>query len=160
MENLKNIHWSGKLIFLILALTLLVGFYLQEDVSTGGATHDFYHFVWKFTLALGENFFHTYNNWEEAHLPLHTIILSGFNFFINDETQVRFLYCIISIIVPILFYLNLRIKFYDINKNLLLIFASILFILPAFRYTSIWANFQMTALIFFFIFYPFLFKMA
>ena len=41
-------HWSGKLVFSILSLTLLLGFYLQEDVSTGGATHDFYHFVLQF----------------------------------------------------------------------------------------------------------------
>ena len=63
--------------------------------------------------------------------------------------MVRFIYCLISIIVPILFYLNLREKFSNINQNLLIIFASILFILPSFRYTSIWANVQMTAIIFF-----------
>ena len=151
MEDLKKINWLGKLIFLILSLSLMLGFYLQEDVSTGGAAHDFYHFVWKFTLALSENFFYTYVNWQEAHLPFHTIILSIFNFLLNDEKAVRFLYCLISLFVPLIFYLNLKTRFNDKNNNLLLIFASILFILPVFRYTSILANFQMTAVIFFLI---------
>ena len=77
MQYLSKINWSGKFIFIILALRLLLGVYLQEDVSTGGATVDFYLFIWKFALALQENFFYTYNNWEEAHLPLHSIILAA-----------------------------------------------------------------------------------
>jgi len=151
MKDLNKIYWSGKLIFFILALSLIAGFFLDEDVSTGGASSDFYIFVWKFTLALGENFFYSYNNWEEAHLPLHSIILSGFNFFLNNESQVRFFYCVITIIGPFIFYLNLRTKFSEVNNNLLLIFASILFVLPTYRYTSIWANMQMSAVIFFLI---------
>tara|TARA_Y100000590_G_scaffold449594_1_gene587994 strand:+ start:1918 stop:3171 length:1254 start_codon:yes stop_codon:yes gene_type:complete len=149
MQYLSKINWSGKFIFIILALSLLLGFYLQEDVSTGGATVDFYLFIWKFALALQENFFYTYNNWEEAHLPLHSIILAAINFFANDEYLVRFIYCLISIIAPFIFYLSLKEKFSNINENLLIIFASILFILPSFRYTSIWANVQTTAIIFF-----------
>ena len=81
MKDLSKINFSGKFIFLSLAFSLLIGFYLQEDVSTGGAAHDFYNFIWKFTLALQEDFFNAYNNWEEAHLPIHSIILSSFNFF-------------------------------------------------------------------------------
>ena len=148
MVNLKNIYWSGKLIFLTLFSSLLIGFYFNEDLSTGGATSDFYLFVWKFTLALGENFLHTYSNWEEAHLPLHAIILSFFNFFFNDDIKVRFFYCIIATSVPVLFYVNLSMKFPNINKNLLFIFSSAIFLLPAFRYTAIWANFQISAIIF------------
>ena len=122
MQDLSKINWGGKFLFIILALSLLLGFYLQEDASTGGATADFYLFIWKFTLALQENFFYTYNNWEEAHLPLHSIILASINFFANDEYLVRFIYCLISIIAPFIFYLSLKEKFSSINENLLIIF--------------------------------------
>ena len=82
---------------------------------------------------------------KHIHLPLHYILISIINSFLAEQYHVRFFYCIISILVPFLFYLNLKIKFPEINKNLLLVFASTLFILPTFRYTAIWANVQITA---------------
>lgn len=149
MDNINKTSKIVKLSFLVLFLSLILGFYLQEDLSTGGASSDFYIFIWKFTLELGYDLHYHYINWEEAHLPLHFIILSGFNYFLNDETSVRLLFCIISILIPLLFYLNLKIRFNNINRDTLLIFTSLLFILPSFRYTAIWSNIQITALIFF-----------
>ena len=33
----------GKIFFLFLSTTLLIGFFLNEDLSTGGVTSDFYN---------------------------------------------------------------------------------------------------------------------
>jgi len=139
---------SGKIIFLLLYLSLFIGFYLNETASGGGTRADFY-LTWQYVLNLKEDLFFHYTHWEAIHLPFHYIIVSIINSFLEDKNQIRFFYCVISILIPILFYLSLKIKFPKINNNLLLVFASALFILPTFRYTAIWANVQVTAHIFF-----------
>jgi len=149
MKNLVENYNLGKFFFLILSLSLLVGFYFNEDVS-GGSTVDFYN-TWNYVLALKENFF---IGWVEdahwsLHFPLHYIILSKLNFIITDRYLLRLFFCIVSILVPFLFYLNLKVKFNYINKNILWLLASLIFILPTFRYSAIWANDHITALIFF-----------
>ena len=149
MKNLVENYNLGRFFFLLLSLTLLVGFYFNEDVA-GGSTVDFYR-TWDYVLALKENFF---IGWVEnahwsLHFPLHYIILSKLNFIITDKYFLRLFFCIVSISVPFLFYLNLKVKFNYINKNILWFLASLIFILPAFRYSAIWANDHITALIFF-----------
>ena len=141
-------QYSGKIIFFILSISLFFGLYLNED-SSGGASSGDFNTTWPWVLNLKEDLFFHYTHWEYIHLPLHYILISIINSFLAEQYHVRFFYCIISILVPYLFYLNLKIKFPEINKNLLLVFASTLFILPTFRYTAIWANVQITANIFF-----------
>ena len=141
-------QYLGKIIFFILSISLFIGLYLNEDSSGGGATSDF-NTTWQYVLNLKEDLFFHYTHWKNIHLPLHYIIISTINSFLAEQYHVRFFYCIISLLVPFLFYLNLKIKFPEINKNLLLVFASTLFILPTFRYTAIWTNVQITANIFF-----------
>ena len=146
-KNLDNNTTSGKFCFLILSLSLLVGFYFNEDASGGGAASDFY-FTWNHVLALKENLFVDGSEWS-MHFPLHHIILSRLNFLINDRYLLRLFFCIVSILVPLLFYLNLKIKFDFINRNILWFLASLIFLFPAFRYSAIWANDHITAFIFF-----------
>ena len=107
MKNLVENFNLGKFFFLILSLSLLVGFYFNEDVS-GGSTADFYG-TWGYVLALKENYFIGYvegaqKNWT-MHFPLHYIILSKLNFIITDRYLLRlfFLHCINISSVPFLF---------------------------------------------------------
>ena len=53
MKNLVENFNLGRFFFLILSLSLLIGFYFNEDVS-GGSTVDFYR-TWDYVLALKEN---------------------------------------------------------------------------------------------------------
>ncbi len=138
----------SKIFYIILPISLLIGFYFNEDGSGGGAKLDF-NTTWQYILDLNENLIFHYMNWENIHLPLHYILMSFVYFFINEENYIRLFFCILSLLVPFLFYLNLRVKYSNIDKNLLIIFACILFLSPTFRYTAIWANLQITALIFF-----------
>ena len=146
MKFSNNTLSSGKLSFILLAISLLIGFYFNEDAS-GGGKGDFFN-TWGYNIALQENLLVDPTPWT-VHFPLHHIILSRLNFFITDQYYLRLFLCILSIVVPFLFYLNLKTKFNSINQNLLLFLASLIFLLPSFRYSAIWANNHITASIFF-----------
>jgi hypothetical protein len=134
------------IIFLVSAFTLLVGFFFNEDVSGGGTSGDFYS-TFGYVTELKANIFAISE--VTIHLPLHYLILSKINYFANDMVLLRFAFLIISISVPILFYLCLKNRFATLSKDNALIIASLIFLFPSFRYSAIWANSHITALIFF-----------
>ena len=136
----------GKIAFIILSISLLIGFYFNEG-SSGGSQGDFF-LTWGYNIALQENILINPTSWT-VHFPLHHIILSRLIYLIEDQNSLRLFLCIISISVPLLFYYNLKIKFNNIDKNILLFLASLIFILPSFRYSAILANNHITASIFF-----------
>ena len=146
MNDLNNNKIIGKIIFLILSITLFIGFYFNEDLSGGGTSADFNN-TWHYVLSLKENLLE--GSGRIIMLPLHYIILSRLNFVVENKDLLRLLFCFISLLVPILFYLNLKTKFPNVNKNLLWYLSCIILILPSFRYSTIWANAHITALIFF-----------
>ena len=51
-------------------------------------------------------------NWEHIHLPFHYVILSFINYFFTDKEQIRFIFCLISLSAPILFYLGLKTTYF------------------------------------------------
>ena len=146
MNNLNNNTTYGKIFFLALSLTLFVGFYFNEDLSGGGTSTDFKN-TWLYVLFLKESFF----GYEDIPkmLPLHYFILAKLNVIIPNKDFVRLFFILLSLLVPILFYLNLKLKFPQINKNLLLFFTSTILLFPTFRSSAIWANGHITAFIFF-----------
>ncbi len=156
MKNNSNLFY-GKVIFFLLSLTMIIGFYFDEDsAGSGGFIADF-HNTWGYVEALKESLFVLPSKWV-LHTPLHFIILSKLHILINDQNLIRLIFCIVSISVPILFYLCLKIHFSDQNKNNLLILASLTFLLPSFRAGAIWANDHITALFFFLLFLIFFLK--
>ena len=83
--------YSGKIIFLILYLSLFIGFYLNETASGSGTRADFY-VTWQYVLNLKEDLFFYYTHWDAVHLPFHYIIISIINSFLEDKNQIRFFY--------------------------------------------------------------------
>ena len=75
---------------------------------------------------LKEDLLADYTQWA-VHTPLHYMIMSRLYILINDKYLLRLFFCFLSILVPLLFYLNLKIKFDFINRNTLLILASLIF---------------------------------
>ena len=149
MVNFYKSNTIGIIIFLLSAVSLLVGFYFNEDLSTGGAAADF-EVTLNYKLALKEHLLLGITNshlWTDE-VPLHHLLTSRLLYLINDEYWLRFFFCNISILLPFLFYLNLKNKLNNLNQNTILIFSSLIFILPSFRYSAIWANSNITALIF------------
>ena len=136
-----------KLYILILlpAVLLLIGFFFNEDLSTGGSKLDFIRtapIIMDFA-----NFGYDKINHLSRHAPLHYILLSIPYFFFNDIYIVKIFYFIFSLLLPFFLYLNLK-KIYNFNKiNLLLLSASFL-LFPYFRSSAIWPNAHLTALIF------------
>ena len=95
-----------------------------------------------------KNLFIDFTKWI-AIFPLHYIILSKIQTLVQDQYLLRLFHCTISLIIPYLFYVCLKNKFENVDKNLLFLFSLIIFLLPSFRSGAIWANSQITGLIFF-----------
>ena len=149
--KIKNKNFIKKnfsiLIFLLSFLSLFISFYLDEDGTGKGASGDF-EATYGFILALKDNILANPKEYTLVHTPLHFILMSIFDSFFNNKTFLRLFYCLITILLPLFFYFSLK-KIHTKNKQNLLILASIIFILPAFRYTSICTIDLITSLIFF-----------
>ena len=139
----------SKFLFVVSTFSLFVSFYFNEDGSGGGARGDF-EVTYGFILALQDNILSDPKNWTLVHTPLHFIILSFVTRIITDTDCLRLIFCIFSISLPLLFYSTILLQnTNNFLKNNFLIISSIIFFIPSFRYTSIWANNLITSLIFF-----------
>lgn len=135
-------------LFFFLYLTLLIGFYFNEDASgSGGFRADFYN-TWGYVIALQDKIFEFPGQWTD-NTPLHYLIISKLNLLLDDKFYLRLFFCIFSFLVPYIFFKCLEVKFPKINKNYLIVLASSIFLFPAFRSGAIWANNHITAFIFF-----------
>ena len=143
-----KISLLNKSLYLLLSLSLFIGFYFGEDSSgSGGHIADFNN-TWQLVLNFQKSLFIDFTKWI-AIFPLHYIILSKIQTLVQDQYLLRLFHCTISLIIPYLFYVCLKNKFENVDKNLLFLFSLIIFLLPSFRSGAIWANSQITGLIFF-----------
>lgn len=145
--NLSNLFGPSDLNLFLLGLDI--------HVKTGGAVSDL-QTHWQYIQVLKENFNNLFsyemgNDIKLINFPLHHIIVSQI-FFLNDNIQnYLFFYLCFSLFIPYLFYLNLFEIFNDIDKKILVLISSLIYILPAFQYSAIWGNSHLTALFFFLI---------
>lgn len=121
----------------------LVGFIVNEDLSTGGAEWDFY-LTWPIIMGYSNFDFSTNLT---THMPLHYMMLSSINAIFNNQYVVRLIYYFFSFFLPLFLYLNLK-QIYKQNKTLMIIFSSSFLLIPFFRATAIWPNSHLTAIIF------------
>ena len=112
-------QYSGKVIFVLLSLTLLVGFFFGEDSAGSGGFIADYNNTWGYVEELKKSFFVL--PWGDkhwvGHTPLHFIILSKVYLIIEDKYLLRLIFCVISILLPALFYVCLKINYPAENKN-------------------------------------------
>ncbi|WP_440927015.1 hypothetical protein [Candidatus Pelagibacter sp.] len=133
-------------------LSLFIGFYFNEDLSTGGSKWDF-NVTWPVVLDYSNfNFFDakTLNGKEPRHFPFHYLILSFFYQIFNHQDLVRLTYLFFSFLFPVFLYLNL-IKIYNYKKIIILILSFSFLFFPFYRSSALWPNAHLTALIFFLI---------
>ena len=83
------------------------------------------------------------------HFPLHHIIFSRFEFIANSIETYYLIFFIFSLILPIIFYLNCKLLFNQINDDHLIILSLIVILFPHYQASAIWGNSHITALIFF-----------
>ena len=134
----KNIHLSNLIIYFFCCLSLLLSFYFNEDGSYLPFSADFKD-TWVYVLNLKENFLsdpypHT------VHYPLHYYLISRLDLIFNNPLIVRLVICFVSMIIPYIFFVALREKYKNKNINILFIICLSIFFIPAFRYSSVWAN--------------------
>ena len=157
MQKVKYNFLTLKLLFLysLFYLTILLGFYFNED-SLGGAKADFlYHY--NISQKFSENFFLTYNAYgsnadgmNARNSPVFWILISYLNNFISSEF-LRLINSSASLLISFLFYRCLIIKFKNVDKFWLFYFSCILFLSPTIRSVSIWPSTLNWGLVFFLI---------
>lgn len=132
-------------------------FLLQFDIyaKSGGVVSDL-KTHWEYIQILREDISNLFSyemgvDTRLLNYPLHNIIFSQLYFLANDIKKYLFIYFCLSLIIPYLFFLNLSIVFKKTNKYLLILISGLMYILPAFQYSSIWGNNHLTALFFFLI---------
>ena len=138
----------NKFLYFFLSLSIFVGLFIGEDSSgSGGFVLDFRH-----TLPLIKNPFHPeIFGGIDMKFPVHYYIGSVIYLLVKNDFYLRFFYSAISLICPYIFYCCLKEKYKKIDLNILFLFSLVIFMFPTFRSSAIWANTQITAIIFFLI---------
>jgi hypothetical protein len=137
--------FKKTILLLIPSLSLIFGFLFQEDLSTGGNKMDFLR-TFPAVIDFSNFIFNTTHEYTR-HFPLHYFILSIPQLYFNDIFITKLIYCLFSLLLPFLIYLNIT-KLYTEHKfNILIIAISFLFF-PFYRASSFWPNAHLTALIF------------
>ena len=138
-------------LFIIFYLTILIGFYFDEDLL-GGAKHDYlFHlrFIDLFSKDLVEGIrIYGYEDYLVRNSPIFYIILSQLNKLVGLET-IRLFNSISSLLLVLIFYRCLKIKFKTTNNEILKILSCIIFLSPTVRSHAIWPYPIMWGLIFF-----------
>ena len=152
--NLKNYHI--RITYFILYLSLLFGFFLNEDFTIGSKVDYLVHL--EIVKRFQNDFLHTLLNFSNkdldfttAHSPFFYItILFLKKFFLGNEFLIRFLNLHLSLLIPYIFYLLLKIE-YNFKKNdLRFLIPGLFFLSPYFRSGSIWIGSENISLIFLF----------
>ena len=147
-----QIYNYSKIITLLLYLSLLIGFFLNED-SNGGAINDYEGYlsiIKDFNLDFNHTFLN-FDNYGERHSPVLIILLSFLYKFNIDDSVIRLLNLNFSIISVIFFFKCLKIKFDNIDNKYLYLISLTFFLSPTFRSLSIWPDSRIYGLHFFII---------
>ena len=164
----KNLFSNQKAYYYIFSLfaysTLLIGFFLNEDLS-GGAIQDFNFYV-PILNSFNQDFFHSFFNYKifnSDHSPFFISILTIINIpfenlnllnlsvleisnsnYINaiNYSQkynfLRFIFLHVCLLIPFFLYQSLKLLFKDCSKFLLFGLSLVIVFSPHFRSYSIW----------------------
>ena len=142
----KNIF----IFLIILYFSLIVGFYYGED-SLGASFSDYKGLLY-LTDNFKNNFLYNLLNYDDSghrQSPFFYILNSIiFNF---GEIGRRIFFLHIFLLIPVYFYKCLKIKFKNISKDYLKLFASIILLFPTVRSYSIWPDPHLLGVLFFII---------
>ena len=136
----NNIIISQILIFFAIT-SFFLGFYFDEvPMGAGGYNGDFTFVLKSIDLFNNNSIKNSILLFSETsnRPPLIYILHKLLNPFFNDELNFRRTVFLISLIIPILFYLCLKEKFQNTNKILLILLSSIILLNPYVRNSSYW----------------------
>ena len=162
--NLKNNY--NILIYSILYISLLCGFFLNEDLTIGYKIDHFIHI--KIIEQFNENFTQTLLNFDRQDLGFTTSHSPFFYIFyliikkisLDNDLILRIINLHISIFIPYLFYLILKTKNLNNKNPLIVLIPGIFFLSPNFRSGSLWIGSENISIVFLFasFYYYLLFK--
>ena len=152
--NFLKIKNKEILIFLVFYITIILGFFFNED-SLGGAQHDFLHH-YKISEMFNVDFKETFKNfgnpnYENMHTrnsPIFWIVFSFFSKIFSIDI-IRLLNSLVSILIGVFFFKCLLLRFNNISRVVLLILSSAIFLSPTIRSLSIWPYSLIWGLFFF-----------
>ena len=137
------------IIYLFLYLSLLLGFYFNEDFS-GGYLQD-YRVHKNVASYFGVNFIETFLNYEKFELPHSPIFITIFLILEKisfNESFAKLINLHFSLLIPYFFYLCLKIKYKFKITDIKIFIPTIIFFSPYFRSSSIWITEENISLIF------------
>ena len=137
----------SKILFFFMYLSLLFGFFLNEN-SSGGSKKDFYStlfLVYSFSIDFNTGIKELINS-SVPHPFLHYLIIGIANKYLQNIEILRFFFLHFSVLIPILVYQSLKLS---LKKNHALFLSSLIFLSPYFRSSAIWSTTDNTALLFF-----------
>ena len=149
--NLKNNY--NFLIYSVLYTSLLFGLFINEDLTIGYKLDHFIHL--QIIEKFDRNFTETLLNFNKvdtsSHSPVFYIVYMLLKkISLSNELLLRIINLHISLLIPYLFYLILKIK--DIsNRNILIgLIPGIFFLSPYFRSGSLWIGSENISIVFLF----------
>ena len=146
----KNILRKEFFFLFFLYLTLLLSFILGEN-STGGVKIDF-SLNKQLIFDFSENFMGTLLSYDESghrHSPVFLILLSLFKRAGLNIDFIRIINLHLSLLLPIVFFQCLKVKYLNYNKKIFIFLISLIFLSPTFRTLAIWPDSRLLGLVFF-----------
>ena len=146
---MQNISIREKIILVIITglilLSYVIGFTLSEN-SAGGAIVDFEHTKRNISAFKNNSFFEaiklTTTTNTEIYQSTRTPGFYIFNKYLNpftDNVRLHQAYItVLSLLIPILFFLNLKIKFKNTNLYFLIFISSLILLSPYLRSSAFW----------------------
>ena len=133
---MKNRINNFNLLVLASYLILILGFFFQENITSGGV--DWLH-VKRMIVGFADNFQNYFPVYENRHSPILYIILSFFKKAGLDLESIRFLHFHINLITLIFAYKCIQIKYPEIKKfNILFLSTVIIILSPSLRTAGYW----------------------
>ena len=140
--NYRNI----SIIYLFLYISLLVGFYFNEDFVLGYKSD---YLIYR-NLLFEKDFLHSFLNIEFDGLPspIYLILLSFLKKISFNEIFTRLIVLHFSLLIPFFLYLCLKVKYKFETNDIKILLPTIIFFSPYFRSASIWLGNENISLIF------------
>ena len=140
--NSRNI----SIIYLFLYISLLLGFYFNEDFALGYKSD---YLIYR-KLLFEKDFLHSFLNFKFTGIPapIHLVLLSFLEKISFNEIFTRLIVLHLSLLIPFFLYLSLKVKYKFEANDIKILLPTIIFFSPYFRSASIWVGNENIALIF------------
>jgi hypothetical protein len=156
----NKIEFFYNILIFIPFISFVLGFYFNENSAGSGEFAADSSWIRENIKIFIQNDLHTAIFHPELfgnRTPLIYILNKLFNPFFNDFEKYRFCVFIFSLFGPIFFYQLLKLKFYKIDRKILLLISSLVYLSPYYRTSAYWGlneNYGIIAMIlsFFFLF--------